>query len=328
MGTEPSTLVSTSEAVAVALRALDTELPSFASAARAPRTREAYRFQLEAFSAWLSERGLGTAWAEPRTVALYVRHRATVGGARGPWKVSSLAQALAAISEAAKAAGLPSPRESSIVREEWKGLRRTVGTAPDRAAPLLAADLARVVDALPATLGGLRDRALLVLGFACALRRSELAALDVADLRFTPDGLVITVRRSKVDQEGEGATIGAPYGSNPSTCPVRTVRAWLEAVGTAEGPVFRSVDRHGNVGGALAGAEVARIVKRSAARIGADPSAFSGHSLRAGLATSASAAGRDDRAIMRQGRWKSRTMVDRYVRDGSLFRDNAAAGLL
>lgn len=325
MGTE---LVGRTETVAMTIRALDAELPSFASAARSERTRAAYRFQLEAFSAWLSAHGLGTAWAEPSTVALYIRHRATVGGARGPWKVSSLAQALAAISEATKAAGLPSPRESSIVREEWKGLRRTVGTAPDRAAPLLAADLARVVDALPDTVGGLRDRALLVLGFACALRRSELVALDVADLRFTRDGLVITVRRSKVDQEGEGTTIGAPYGSNPATCPVRSVRAWLEAAGVADGPVFRAVNRAGRIGGALDGTDVARIVRRSVARIGMDPAAFSGHSLRAGLATSASAAGRDDRAIMRQGRWRSRTMVDRYVREGSLFRDNAAAGLL
>jgi integrase len=162
---------------------------------------------------------------------------------------------------------------------------------------------------------------------AGALRRSELVALDVGDVAETDEGLVVTVRRSKVDQEAAGAKVPLPRGAHAATCPVRALRAWLDASAITDGAIFCTVDRHGNVGERLAGADAARIVKRTAARAGLDAATFSGHSLRAGLATQAARSGKSDRAIMAQGRWKSRTMVDRYVRDGALFRDCAADGL-
>ena len=96
---------------------------------------------------------------------------------------------------------------------------------------------------------GLRDRALILLGFAGAFRRSEVVGLDVADLDFGKDGLTVNLRRSKTDQTGEGRKIGIPYGSNPDTCPVRVLQSWLEAAGLAEGPVFRSMNRHGRIVG-------------------------------------------------------------------------------
>ena len=185
-----------------------------------------------------------------------------------------------------------------------------------------------MVEALPVDARGLRDRALLVVGLAGGFRRSELVALEVADLAFTDDGLVVTVRRSKTDQEGEGATVGLPYGGNPDTCPVRVLRAWLEAHGIESGPAFREVTRAGVVTERPASDRaVDRAVKRAAKAAGLDVDRLSAHSLRAGLATSAARAGKADRAIMRQGRWKSRTMVDRYVREASLFRENAATGI-
>lgn len=177
-------------------------------------------------------------------------------------------------------------------------------------------------------MSGARDRALLVVGFAGAFRRSELVGLNVEDLRFEPDGLVVTIRASKTDQERAGVDLGLPFGSDPATCPVRSVRAWLALAGVGEGPVFRSVSRHGNVGGRLSGRDVARIIKRSVTRVGLDPAMFAGHSLRAGLATSAARAGKSDGAIARQGRWASHAMVHVYVRAGRLLDgDNAASGI-
>lgn len=145
-------------------------------------------------------------------------------------------------------------------------------------------------------------------------------------MEHTRDGLVVTIRRSKTDQEGQGRRVGIPYGSNPATCPVRALGAWLEPSTIVDGPLFRPVNRHGQIGpGRLTSQSVALIVKRSAAAAGLDQATYSGHSLRAGLATSAAAAGVSERSIMDQTGHNSVQMVRRYIREGSLFRENAAA---
>ena len=175
---------------------------------------------------------------------------------------------------------------------------------------------------------GCRDRALLLLGFAGALRRSELVGLDVADVTEGTDGLTVHLRRSKTDQEGAGRTVGIPYGSNPATCPVRAWRAWLEVSGVAEGAAFRPVDRHGHIGGTRLSAQaVALVLKRHAARAGIDPGEVAAHSLRAGLATSAAAAGVPERVIAEQTGHRGTAMLRRYIREGSLFRENAASAV-
>lgn len=295
---------------------------AFAEHARAPRTLAAYRQQWGVFTAWCASHGLAALPATSATIALYLTARATDGR-----KVATLAQAIAAISEAHKLGGHPSPCGATLVRETWKGIRRSLGSAQRRVAPVLVEDLRAMLARLPATLRGIRDRALLTLGFAGAFRPTELCELEVGDVAFVEDGIAIAVRRSKTDAEGVGATVGIPFGAQPSTCPVRSVRAWLEAAAIVEGRVFRSVPRHGCVGGSLCRRDIARLVKARIVEAGLDPAIYSGHSLRAGLATSAARAGKPDRAIMVQGRWRSRSMVDRYVRDASLFRDNAAAGI-
>jgi integrase len=175
---------------------------------------------------------------------------------------------------------------------------------------------------------GCRDRALLLLGFAGALRRSELVGLDVADITEGTDGLTVLLRRSKTDQEGAGRTVGVPYGSNPVTCPVRAWRAWLEVSGIEEGPVFRSVDRHGRIGVTrLTAQAVALVLKRHAAGAGLDPGDVAGHSLRAGLATSAAEAGVPERVIAATTGHRGTAMLRRYIREGSLFRENAASAV-
>jgi integrase len=225
-----------------------------------------------------------------------------------------------------------------VVRLVWAGIRRTHGTAQEGKAPALVEDLRAMVEAMvPRRCGQawrlleLRDRALLLLGFAGAFRRSELVSFDVEDLELSRAGLAVRLRRSKTDQEGQGRRVGIPRGQRAETCPVRALQAWLERARIEAGPIFRGVNRHGQLqSGQLSDRAVALVVKRRAAAAGLDPERLAGHSLRAGLATSAAAAGASERKIMDQTGHKSVTMVRRYIRDGELFgTDNAAtvAGL-
>jgi integrase len=234
-----------------------------------------------------------------------------------------------AINREHRVANLPPLGDNPALREVLTGIRRTHGTAPRQVSAILTDDLRAMLAATPDSLRGQRNRALLLLGFAGAFRRSELVALNVEDLEFQRNGVVVTLRRSKTDQEGESRRVGVPYGSTELTCPVRALQSWLELADITKGAVFRAVDRHGNLGNRLGDHAVARLVKEHAALVGLDPARYAGHSLRAGLATSAADGGASDRAIMRQTGHRSSAMVNRYVREGRLFRDNAAllAGL-
>jgi site-specific recombinase XerD len=290
--------------------------------AKAPNTLRGYRADWSDFTRWCADRELASLPAAPETVALYLVDLAE------RCRVSTLQRRLSAIAQAHKAAGHESPTGHGAVSAVWSGIRRSKGTAQVGKAPALTADIRLMVAGLPDSLGGHRDRALLLIGFAGAFRRSELVGLDVGAIAFADDGLVLTLARSKTDQEGRGERIGIPYGSTPATCPVRALRRWLDASGIADGPLFRSVNRHGHVlGGRLSDQAVALVVKRAIARTGRDPAAYSGHSLRAGLATSAAAAGVSERAIAEQTRHKSLVILRRYIRHGSLFRENAAAAV-
>jgi integrase len=235
---------------------------------------------------------------------------------------------LNAIAEAHKAIGMESPTHHAMVMNTMKGIRRTLGTAPAQKAPALTEEIRAMLDATDVGTIGARDRALILLGFAGAFRRSELVGLDVADCVFGKDGLTVILLRSKTDQIGTGRKIGIPYGSNPETCPLRVLQSWMELAGITSGPMFRSISRHGRVQpGRLSGVDVARIVKKLALRAGLDAAKYAGHSLRAGHATSAAIAGASERSIMNQTGHRSVQMVRRYIRDGNLFRENSAGKL-
>lgn len=291
--------------------------------AKAANTWRAYRTDWADFTRWCADQGRSALPATPTTVGLYLTTLAQAGR-----KASTLQRRLSAISQFHQAKGLPSPTQALEVRTVWAGIRRIHGTAMHGMAPVVTQDLKVMVATLPDSLLGLRDRALLLLGFAGAFRRSELVSLNVDDMAFTRKGLVVTLRRSKTDQEGQGRKIGIPYGAHLDTCPVRTVQAWLETSGLTGGPVFRAVNRHGQLqAGRLSDKAVALVVKRVATAAGFDATQYAGHSLRAGLATAAAEAGASERAIMAQTGHRSVMMVRRYIREGSLFRDNAVAML-
>lgn len=289
--------------------------------AKAENTRRAYRADAAAFVAWCAGLGREAMPASPETVLLYANALADAGK-----KPATIRRAVTSIAVAHKAQGLESPCSHPLVIDGLRGIRRELGTAQRQAPPVTPAQLRAMSQALGKDLRGIRDRAMLVLGFAGAFRRSEIGGLAVQDLAFDASGLTITVRRSKTDQEGAGERVGLPFGSDPLTCPVRLVRAWLDAAGIVDGFAFRSVTNGDKVLAEPAnGHAVNRAIKRAAKAAGL--AGFSAHSLRAGLATAAAKAGKSDRAIMKQGRWKSRAMVDRYVRDATLFEDNAASGI-
>jgi integrase len=299
------------------------QVREYVRASKAENTLRGYQSDWRDFCSWCeSHGGLCPLPASADAVAAYIAECA------GHLKPGSIQRRLNAIAEAHKAAGLDSPTHAAIVRNTLKGIRRTLGTAPAQKAPALTDDIRAIVAATDAGLIGARDRALILLGFAGAFRRSELVGLDVEDCAFGKDGLTITMRRSKVDQEGQGRKIGIPYGSNPDTCPVRNLQDWIAHAGVTAGPLFRSINRHGQVqAGRLSGIDVARVTKKLAARAGIDPAKYAGHSLRAGHATAAAIAGASERSIMRQTGHRSVQMVRRYIRDGNLFKENSAGKL-
>src|SRR5580658_7553448 len=294
----------------------------FARHSKAENTLRGYRADWRDFCGWSESHALSPLPASPETVAAYIADCA------GRLKVGSIQRRLNAIAEAHKATGLDSPTSAGMVRNTIKGIRRALGTATAPKSPTLTDDIRAMVDATDSGIIGARDRALMLLGFAGAFRRSELVGLDITDCVFGKDGLTVTLRRSKTDQGGAGRKIGIPYGSNPETCPVRTVQAWLAEAGADAGPLFRSINQHGQVrADRLSGIDVARVVKKLAVRAGLDAAKYAGHALRAGHATSAAIAGATERSIMNQTGHRSVQMVRRYIRDGSLFRENSAGKL-
>ena len=216
-----------------------------AEASRAPSTERAYAADWRDFAAFAARIGRRRQPAEPETVALYVADLARRG--RRP---ATIARKLAAIAVFHRAAGEPSPTEHDVVRAVVRGTRRQLGVAQPQKTALELEPLRTVLAPIAADPRGRRDRALLLIGWAAALRRAELAALRVDDVRFEPEGVVLTIRRSKTDQDAAGATVAVPFGEEEATCPVRALRAWLDVRGGAAAGdvVFGRIDRHGNIG--------------------------------------------------------------------------------
>jgi integrase len=317
-----SPILNPQSSILVPLAQVADQARVYVEAAHAPATLRAYRSSWADFATWCIAHELPALPAAPETVALYVSDLASRA------KYATIQRRISAISQAHQAQQLETPTRSLIVRKTLAGIRRTHGTAQTGKAAAVTETIRQLVATLGDDLPGLRDRALILVGFAGAFRRSELASLDTADVTFDRAGLIVHLRRSKTDQGGQGTKKGLPYGSNPNTCPVRSLRDWLDAAGIGEGPIFRPIDRHGNVQPRrLSDRAVAEIVKKCAAAAGLDPADYAGHSLRAGLATAAAQAGVSERAIMQQTGHTSVTMVRRYIRDGTLFRENAAAGV-
>lgn len=283
----------------------------------AENTKRAYAADLANFESWG-----GSIPATDTVIASYLaEHAETLA-------VATLCRRLATLSKAHTAKGLTSPTSSELVKATIKGIKRTLGTAQAEAKPLLREDLFAVLDRTGDDIKSIRDRALLLIGFAGGFRRSELVGLDVEDIEHVRQGTIVRLRRSKTDQEGAGRKIGIPFGRT-RWCPVTALDQWLSRADVDTGPIFLGVNRHGHISKQrLSGEAVSLVVKERLAAAGIDPSGYSGHSVRAGFATSAAIAGASVWKIRAQTGHASDAMLARYIRDGDMFTNNATAAVL
>ena len=313
----------------------------YAVRARGDGTRRTYRSAWTHFSQWCASLGREPLAGDAELVAMYVVRRADDGLA-----VSSIRVALAAIRTAHLLAEVPLDLSQPRFRMTLEGVVRSRGVRPTRqAAPAVPDVLARMLAALPSPDSplGIRNRAMLLLGFGAALRRSELVGLRLGDVTRVPGrGVTVLVRRSKTDQHGRGQQVAIwANPASPLTCPAASLERWLAIRETASDvsqcfgaenraalPLFCGMSKAGRLSGApLSGKAVARLVKTAAAAAGLDPAAYSGHSLRAGLATAAGDQGAGLADLMRQTRHKSTEVALGYLRPADLWRNNVTEGL-
>jgi integrase len=299
----PLAAVTATPASPIGIACTDARVLHFIEVATAPNTRRAYDSDLKHFLAWG-----GSLPASPDAVARYLAAHATTH------VVATLARRLVAIRRAHALHGMPDPVRSELVRLTFRGIRRAHGRPQRRAAALATEEMTAIVASLGDSVRDVRDRALLLVGFAGAFRRSELSRIDCKSIERTTRGIIITIPKSKTDQEGQARQVAIPYGRN-AICPVKALDQWLRVSGITKGLVFRSVTRQGIILPAqLSGDAIASIVKQRVKAIGLDPARYSGHSLRAGFVTSAARAGTPAWRIKAQTGHASDALVGRYIR--------------
>lgn len=309
---------------------------AYVAAARAPNTLRGYRSDWAEFTAWCATKRANPLPAQAGTISAYLTELA-----RAEAKVGTMSRRLSAIRFAHQLRDHPDPTTGARVVAVWEGIRRTHGAPPEQASPLMPPDLFDVLTACPThkiwktkgrppepDLTGLRDRALLLVGFFGALRRSELAALTVDDIGEHPNGLVIALPRSKVNQRGEHTELVVLPRADSTRCPVRAVETWTATAGITDGPLLRPISK-GNrpLPRALNPESINDLVQAAIGRAGIDPTGYSAHSLRAGFVTYAHLRGASDRAIAHQTRHRSLATIGTYVRIHEAWTDNAATQL-
>lgn len=295
----------------------------------AGETQRAYRSRLAAFAAWCQNNQRDALPASPATVAAYLAHLESTGH-----KSATISQVVAAIAKAHRLAGKDNPCASDEVKTARRAANRRIGVAPHQKAAATLPVLHTIIQGIEGTtLKDKRDKALLLVGFAGAFRRSELVGLRVSDLREdrAADGravIVVTVRKSKTDQLGKGLekALFAAAGREKKLCPVRALREWIAAAGlTGDDPLFQSIRKGGTLSGvALSGHHVAKIIQDRGRAAGVELE-LSGHSLRRGFVTTAVEKGASERSIMVQTGHRSPMMVRRYIERHNVIADNAAA---
>ena len=296
---------------------LDPKIQEFVIAAIASNTRRAYAGDLAHFFAWG-----GRIPASPRQVAKYLAEHART------LSTATLARRLAAIGRAHVVAGFSNPVRDDLVQITLRGIRRTCGRPQQRAAALTTEHLIAIVSSLGNSIKDVRDRALLLVGFAGAFRRSELCALDRESIEHCPSGLIVTIHKSKTDQERHGRKIAIPI-SRGMIYPVRAFEDWIDLAKITEGPIFRPITKQGDVlPSQLSADAVARIVKQRLHSISRTGDRYSSHSLRAGFVTTAALAGVPIWIIKAQTSHASSASLERYIRVSQMFTEYGASALL
>jgi integrase len=308
-----------------ALQPYAEEVDRLRRASVAFNTRRTYKAAWEHFDQWCEDHGLESLPATPETVENYLAWCANHGGPENKgYKTSSILLRKTAISQAHRIAEEENPCTSIVVQTVLRGIINTKGIHTREAKPISKSLLREMIEALPDSLLGIRDRALLLVGFAGALRRSEIAALQVAHVEDSAEGVTLTFYKSKTNQEGRKEIIGLLRTND--LCPVRALQQWRHESDVHEGYLFRPMNQRGEVlEGPLSGNAICDIVKRSLERIDIIANDYSGHSLRAGFATEASRQGVSEYEIMKQTRHKNLNIARKYIREGSVLNPDTNA---
>lgn len=305
------------------LQSLNEAARSYAREAIPENTRRAYRADWEGFTAWCRDHDTQSMPASSEAVILFLTSLAP------SHRISTLKRKAAAISSAHQLAGHPSPVKNAGVRLCLRGIARNqaaAGKTEHRADPLLLEDVLSMIRCTDDSPGGLRDAALLLVGFAGGFRRSELVALRYEDLTWTKEGLIIHVRFSKTDQSGKGMEKAIPFGQIDHRCPVRRLQRWIDAAGITSGPLFRRIRKGGEIEAEpLTGQSVNLIIRKWAKLAGINVPRLSGHSLRAGFVTTALLAGASYPQVQKQTGHRSIATVTRYDRGRTQFQGNAVS---
>ncbi|GKU84150.1 site-specific integrase [Niallia sp. NCCP-28] len=289
----------------------------YISQSKSENTKKSYSADWKHFTEWCTFHNVSPLPASVETICFYLTELAETH------KFSTIRRRLSSISEAHKLKQHISPTKSMEVVALVEGIKREKGSRQKPKKALMLPILPKLIDQMDTTtIAGIRDKAIILLGFALASRRSELVALNIEDLEFHDFGVDVRVRETKTKNDD---LIKGVIFSNNEYCPVKATEQWIEAANLHSGALFRSIDRHQNINGRLSDKWIALIIKKYIEAAGLNPKDFAGHSLRSGLSTSAAMMGMTDISIMKQTGHKTREMVDRYVQAGQRYKNNASS---
>ncbi len=291
------------------VKSLELETLKNLKSSKASNTLRAYKADFRDFALFCQQNGFNSMPSEPKIITLYLTHLSKSS------KFSTLKRRLASISVLHKLNGHYLDTKHPIITENLLGIKRVKGTYQKSKKPILINDLKLIINAINQennSKNKVKNKALVLIGFAGGFRRSELVSVLYEDVEFVSEGVKIFVKRSKTDQSGEGMTKGIPYFSDTNYCPVVSLKKWMEENDAKTGKIFDMSDKN-----------VALTIKKYAAIAGLDKNKYSGHSLRSGFATSTAELGAEERSIMAMTGHKTTQMVRRYIKEANLFKNNA-----
>ena len=293
------------------LRSIELETLSNLKLSKANNTIRAYKSDFKDFAGFCTKNGFRPLPSEPKVVSLYLTYMSSGGK-----KISTLKRRIASISVVHRLKGHYIDTKHPIIIENLMGIRRKMGSYQKSKKPILVNELKEIIQAIDKVNKSeeriVRDKAIILTGFAGGFRRSELVSIDYDDLEFVTEGVKIFIKRSKTDQSGEGMTKALPYFGNKEFCPVTFLKKWLDISKIKKGLIFNISDK-----------SVVLLIKKYISVAGLDSQKYSGHSLRSGFATVSADFGADERSIMNMTGHKTTQMVRRYIKEANLFKNNA-----
>ena len=305
------------------IKALQEETLLNLQSSKSKNTLRAYKSDFNDFELFCAQNGFKSLPSEPKIVSLYLTQLSTKD-----LKMSTLKRRLVSIGVIHKLKGHYLDTKHPSIIENIMGIKRRKGSNQKGKKPLLINSLKKIINVIDEQkneeIKNIRDRSIILIGFSGGFRRNEIVSLNYDDLDFVPEGLKITLKRSKTDQFGEGYLKGLPYFDNSQYCPILSLKKWIETSNINAGPLFRRFSKGSKLTeNRLTDQTVALLIKKYLNLAGIDSKNYSGHSLRSGFATSAAESGAEERSIMAMTGHKSREMVRRYIKEANLFKNNA-----